>query len=99
MPSPAYRAWRRFARNPLSVLGLGLMAAIVVGALLAPWITPYPQHAGAVVDVAQSGKPPSVAHVLGTKGIPNRVDSWGPHWEHDWPLWRAMLPGYLHDLG
>jgi peptide/nickel transport system permease protein len=69
MPSPAYRAWRRFARNPLSVLGLALMAAIVVGALLAPWITPYPQHAGAVVDVAQSGKPPSAAHVLGTDTV------------------------------
>jgi peptide/nickel transport system permease protein len=69
MRSPAYRAWRRFARNPLSVLGLGLMAAIVVGALLAPWITPYPQHAGAVVDVAQSGKPPSAAHVLGTDTV------------------------------
>ena len=33
-----------------------------------------------------------VAHVLGAQGIPNRVDSWGPDWEHDWPLWRAMLP-------
>ena len=40
----------------------------------------------------------NMAHVLGHKGIPNRVDSWGPHWDHDWPLWRAMLPGYLHDL-
>ena len=35
------------------------------------------------------------AHVLGSKGIPNRVDSWGPEWHHDWPTWRAMLPQYL----
>ena len=33
-----------------------------------------------------------------TKGIPNRVDPWGPQWEHDWPLWRAMLPQYLEEL-
>jgi esterase/lipase superfamily enzyme len=35
------------------------------------------------------------AHVLGSKGIPNRVDSWGAEWHHDWPTWRAMLPQYL----
>lgn len=50
---------------------------------------------GAHEDIGESWH---VAHVLGTKGVPNRVDSWGPHWEHDWPLWRAMLPGYLDDL-
>ena len=38
------------------------------------------------------------ARVLGSRAIPNRVDSWGPDWPHDWPLWRAMLPGYLDDL-
>jgi len=38
------------------------------------------------------------ANVLGQAGIPNRVDSWGQHWPHDWPLWRAMLPGYLDGL-
>ncbi len=40
-----------------------------------------------------------VADVLGAKGIPNRVDSWGKDWDHDWPLWRAMLPKYLEELG
>ena len=39
-----------------------------------------------------------MAEVLGAKGIPNRVDSWGPQWDHDWPTWREMLPGYLDDL-
>ena len=33
--------------------------------------------------------------VLGEKGIPNRVDSWGAEWHHDWLTWRAMLPQYL----
>jgi len=39
-----------------------------------------------------------VAHVLGSKGIPNRVDSWGPDWAHDWVTWRRMLPQYLDEL-
>jgi esterase/lipase superfamily enzyme len=39
-----------------------------------------------------------VANVLGAKGIPNRVDDWGPRWRHDWVTWRAMLPKYLDEL-
>jgi esterase/lipase superfamily enzyme len=39
-----------------------------------------------------------VAKVLGEKGVPNRVDSWGPDWPHDWPTWRKMLPQYLDEL-
>ena len=36
-----------------------------------------------------------LANVLGERGIPNHVDSWGPEWDHDWITWRAMLPKYL----
>jgi esterase/lipase superfamily enzyme len=36
-----------------------------------------------------------MAHVLGSKGIANRVDPWGHEWDHDWPTWRRMLPQYL----
>jgi esterase/lipase superfamily enzyme len=39
-----------------------------------------------------------MAEALGAKGIPNRVDNWGPQWSHDWPTWRRMLPQYLHEL-
>ncbi len=39
-----------------------------------------------------------LAHVLGEKGVPNRVDPWGPEHDHDWPTWRAMLPRYLDEL-
>jgi len=39
-----------------------------------------------------------LAGVLGAKGIPNRVDPWGPEYDHDWPAWRQMLPLYLDDL-
>jgi len=40
----------------------------------------------------------TAARVLGSKGIPNRVDPWGTDWEHDWVTWRAMLPRYLDEL-
>lgn len=51
--------------------------------------------AGRWEDVGESWL---MASVLGGKGIPNRVDDWGPDWEHDWPTWRAMLPRYLAEL-
>jgi esterase/lipase superfamily enzyme len=43
-------------------------------------------------DIGESWR---AAEVLGAAGVPNRVDSWGPDWDHDWPLWREMLPKYL----
>jgi esterase/lipase superfamily enzyme len=36
--------------------------------------------------------------VLGSKGVPNRVDAWGEEWAHDWPTWQRMLPQYLDEL-
>ena len=47
---------------------------------------------GRAEDIGESWR---AARVLGSKGIPNRVDSWGAEWHHDWPTWRAMLPQYL----
>lgn len=39
-----------------------------------------------------------MADTLGAKGIPNRVDTWGAEWHHDWPTWKRMLPHYLSQL-
>jgi len=36
-----------------------------------------------------------LANVLGQKGVPNYVESWGKDWHHDWVTWRAMLPKIL----
>lgn len=35
------------------------------------------------------------AEVLGSRGVPNHVEVWGPDADHDWPTWRAMLPGLV----
>ena len=50
---------------------------------------------GEAEDIGQSWR---VADLLGGKGIPNRVDSWGPEWKHDWPLWRNMVHTYVPEL-
>lgn len=39
-----------------------------------------------------------MASALGAKGVPNRVDNWGPQWEHEWPTWHHMLPQYLDEF-
>ena len=39
-----------------------------------------------------------MADVLGAKGVPNRVDPWGPDYDHDWVTWREMLPRYLDEI-
>ncbi|NNF17453.1 MAG: hypothetical protein HKN70_11965 [Gammaproteobacteria bacterium] len=54
-----------------------------------------PSGEGDYEDIGQSWR---LAQVLGAKGIPNRVDSWGPEWRHDWETWRAMLPQYLDEF-
>lgn len=49
---------------------------------------------GRAEDIGESW---NLANVLGRKGIPNRVDSWGAEWHHDWITWRKMLPQYLDE--
>jgi esterase/lipase superfamily enzyme len=50
---------------------------------------------GRAEDIGESWR---VARVLGSRGVPNRVDSWGEEWHHDWPTWRNMLLKYLGEL-
>lgn len=33
-----------------------------------------------------------MGNALGKAGVPNRVDSWGASYPHDWLTWRAMMP-------
>jgi esterase/lipase superfamily enzyme len=39
-----------------------------------------------------------IARMLGSKGIPNRVDLWDETYRHDWNTWREMLPKYLGEM-
>ena len=51
-----------------------------------------PSGEGDYEDIGESWR---MAKVLGDKGIPNRVDSWGTEYQHNWVTWREMLPKYL----
>lgn len=61
--------WYKFSRNTLSIVGLVIVAGIIISAIFAPWITPYPEHAGPFVDFENTGQPPSLQHLCGTDNI------------------------------
>lgn len=63
------RTWYQFRRNPLSVTGGAIVVVVVLLAVLAPVITPFPEHAGAAIDFANMNNPPSTAHWFGTDGL------------------------------
>lgn len=54
-----------------------------------------PSGEGDYEDIGESWR---LARVLGAKGVPNRVDPWGPNYHHDWETWREMLPRYLDEF-
>lgn len=56
-------SWRRFRRSRSGVFGLAVVAALVLIAILAPWLTPYDPLEN---DYAAVMQPPSRAHPLGT---------------------------------
>ena len=49
-------------RSFSSMLGLFLVTAIVLLALIGPWIVPYPDHVAGAVNLANKLQPPSAAH-------------------------------------
>lgn len=57
------RAWERLRRNPVALLSLGYVVALLAIAVAAPWIAPYPPNR---VDFAAITQGPSAAHWFGT---------------------------------
>jgi peptide/nickel transport system permease protein len=52
--------------NPLSLLGVVLVALVVILAVFADFIAPFPEHRGAVVDFVNFNKPPGWPYIMGT---------------------------------
>jgi len=63
------RGWYKFSRNPFSLIGLGTIVVVIALALLAPWVSPYPKHAGPFTDFAHAGQSPSLTYLFGTDMI------------------------------
>lgn len=69
--------WRRFKKNPLSVAGLVIIAALASVAILAPIVAP---HSPTAINVYNVLSPPSLEHPLGTDELGRDVLSrmiWG----------------------
>lgn len=64
------RSWYKFSRNPLSIIGAATILLVVLLAVFAPYVTPYPEHATRpFTDFANAQQPPSMAHFFGTDEI------------------------------
>ena len=53
-------------RNRLFMLGLAISALLVLAALFAPWLAPYPGDASGDINMKVKLQPPSTEHFMGT---------------------------------
>ncbi len=59
----------KYSRNPLSVIGLVIVTTVILLAIFAPYITPFPEHVGPFTDFYNKSKPPSWNYLFGTDKI------------------------------
>ena len=69
------KGWYKFSRNRLSVVGLAIIVLISLAAVFAPYVTPYPAHAGPYANFKESSQPPSAKHLFGTDTVGRDVFS------------------------
>jgi len=62
----AYLGWVAFARNPLAMIGLVIILALIGMAIFAPLLTAYSPISGAMAGAGERLLPPGDAHWLGT---------------------------------
>ncbi len=62
----AYRTWLAFRTNWLAMVGLGIVLALILVALLAPWLAPHDPIVGGDLRTERLLPPLSPGHLLGT---------------------------------
>ena len=60
------RNWYKFSRNPLSMFGLILVIVIILMAIFAKWIVPYPEDRGLTQNMTEAFMGPCAKHLCGT---------------------------------
>lgn len=63
------RKWYRFSKSPLSLVGLIIALGSIFLAVAAPYVVPYPTHAGLIVNFKYKFLPPSATYLFGTDEI------------------------------
>lgn len=58
--------FQAFRRDPLAVVSLVVILLFILGALFAPWLTPYPGQGRGDPNILEKFQPPSQVHLLGT---------------------------------
>jgi peptide/nickel transport system permease protein len=69
LPGPGAGVGLRLRRNPLLVAGGAVAGLILLTALLAPLLAPFPADAASATHPFAVLRPPSAAHWLGTDGV------------------------------
>ncbi|MFO8125392.1 ABC transporter permease [Yoonia sp.] len=62
-------AWLRFRSNPVAIIGALMVLSVLFCVAFAPWIAPYPEHSGIVLDFSNRHTPPNADHWLGTDKV------------------------------
>lgn len=60
------KAWYKFSLNKMSVVGLGIVLIVTLLGIFQPYIAPYPDHVGAVVDFTNANRAPCAEYWMGT---------------------------------
>ncbi|BCH29261.1 cytochrome c550 [Mesorhizobium sp. L-8-10] len=63
------RAYFRFSQSKLSMLGAGMVAAVIFFTIFGAVLAPYPDHVAGSVATASRFLPPSAAHPFGTNEL------------------------------
>jgi peptide/nickel transport system permease protein len=61
--------WYKFSRNKVSVVGLAIVCTVIMAAIFAPLIAPFPEHSGAYVDFNNTNLAPNIHQLLGTDNM------------------------------
>jgi peptide/nickel transport system permease protein len=62
-------AWMRFSANPVAIMGALMVASVILAAIFAPVIAPFPDHAGAVIDFRNKHAAPDTTYLLGADKV------------------------------
>ena len=65
--TPWSEFWRKFRRQPVALIAGGFVVALIVVAVLAPWLVPY--DAENFFDYDKLNMPPSAAHWFGVDSL------------------------------